>query len=166
MIFLWRKELRGLIPQGFLRRDQGEGLYVSDFPRFPGKEKVEKALMEAGFSLSIQGNAARIDGSREKYISLLRSLPEPCEISLTEENFALHQLGKRLAKQSVPLEAQPLSPILITLKALDEGNLPALLSLLPPILALLQREKKPLPAAAGKLILLALAHQEKGDPLC
>ena len=54
----------------------------------------------------------------------------------------------------------------MVLKAWDAGDLTGLYGALAPMIAKMQREKQPLPAAAGILILAAL-HEKKGDtPSC
>ena len=155
---IWRRQMRPLIPRGFLRRDQGEGLLISDFPRFhvPG---VEEALNRAGFCVCCQEGMARIDGTLEKYRELAESLLME-EIAISADNtLPLWALGKRLARHAAPLEQQPMDEIRLTLKCLDAGDTEALLRLLPARIALLQRRKAPLPALAGQLILDHLAKK-------
>ena len=61
----WRQELRGMIPRGFLRRDQGDGLFVSDYPRHGEEEAVSGFLQDQGFSVSIRDFLAYIDAPPE-----------------------------------------------------------------------------------------------------
>lgn len=163
----WREELRALIPRGFVRRDQEEGLFISDYPRWGREETVSAALLAAGFTVCLSHSLARIDGQCAKYRALLLNLP-PAEISPPrEENLYLHALALRLLRAQTPLERQPIPPLRLTLKYLDAGDLGGLSQKLPPLLALLQRRGEPLPSAAGTLILNALAEREKGEvPVC
>lgn len=157
----WRQQIRALIPRGFLRRDQGEGLLISDFPRFDGREAVIAALEEAGFIVVLAGVMARIDGSTRRYLQLQERLRAFTDIP-DDGALPLWALGQRLARASVPLEEQPRSALRLTLKCLDAGEEEALLRLLPPRLAVLQRQHQPLPALAGALILDHLARKTKG----
>ena len=159
----WRDELRPLISRGFLRRDQGDALFISDFPRHGNTEETLFSIRQAGFIVSIENGLARIDASPEKYWEMLRALPESPRFPLNDFNLYLYSLARRLAHTDVPPERQPLSPICFVLKCLDAGNLSALSRHFPPLLARLQREKKDLPVAAGKLILAALNAPAKGD---
>lgn len=159
----WREELRPLIPRGFLRRDQGDALFISDFPRHGESQPVEEAIRQAGFSAVIEKGLAHIDARPEKYHALIRSLPNQPLPAPTDATLYLHSLALRLAKWDVPPESQPLSPIRFVLKCLEAEDFTALSRHFPPLLARLQREKKDLPAAAGKLILAALSAPEKGE---
>ena len=157
----WRQQIRPLIPRGFLRRDQGQGLLISDFPRFDGKEAVIAALERAGFTVSLEGSVARIDGNTRRYLQLQERLLVFEDIP-DDGALPLWALGQRLARASVPLEDQPRFALHLTLKCLDAGEEEALLRLLPPCLAVLQRQHQPLPALAGALILDHLARKTKG----
>lgn len=160
---LWRDELRPLISRGFLRRDQGDALFISDFPRHGETESICAALERAGFTLIIEKGLASIDATQEKYRALIQSLPETDHCIPSDANLYLYSLGKRLASMDVPFERQPLSSIRFVLKSLDAKDLSTLSRHFPPLLARLQREKKDLPAAAGKLILAALSAPAKGE---
>ena len=159
----WRAILRPLISRGFLRRDQEEkGLLISDFPRHGANDA--KRIREAGFSVEISDGMARIDGTEETYRALIASLPMPEACEPGEQDLYLHSLAIRLAKADTPAGDQPLAPIRLVLKCLDVGDLESLKRKLPPMIALLQRQHRPLPSAAGKLILAAL--YEKGEKAC
>ena len=54
-----------MIPRGFLRRDQGDGLFVSDYPRHGEEEAVSGFLQDQGFSVSIRDFLAYIDAPPE-----------------------------------------------------------------------------------------------------
>ena len=111
---LWRSELRALIPRGFLRRDQGEGLFLSDFPRrgvyaFP-------ALKAAGFdAVEIRG-LARIDGSLDKYRELEAALPAFTPAP-RDDTLYLFSLARRLTRFGGDITAEnlPLMRILPSL---------------------------------------------------
>ena len=158
---IWRQQIRPLIPRGFLRRDQGTGLLISDFPRFPNAEEVSAALGQMDFQTEIVQGMALIDGTIEKYRQLqggLRPLFTPAD----DASLPLCALGKKLIMKEVPLECQPMELIRFTLKCLDAKDDEALLRLLPPRIALLQRQHLPLPSMAGALILDDLYHRAKG----
>lgn len=158
----WRRELRTLIPRGFLRRDQSpEYLFVSDFPRFEGAEDTAGRLRNAGFTVRIAGGLAHLDAGREKYAALLRALPCPC-VTTTDDNLFACSLARRLCEADTPIERQPLRRIGQWMKRLDAENR----QVIPEIAAYAarcQREGRPLPSAAGKVIFCALAHAEGGN---
>ena len=160
----WRGILRPLIPRGFLRRDQGEYLLISDYPRHGNAEEVTRAIEQAGFTVSVENGLARLDGTRETYKCLLRDCQEPPLFEPHEESRYLYALAKRLCRAQTPWEQQPLAPLRLVLKCLDAGDWDTLEDKLPPMIALLQREHQPLPSAAGILLLRAL--DEKGENAC
>ena len=121
------------------------------------------ALRAAGFTVRLSQGLARIDGQPDRYRALLAQLPSPEIPPPREETLYLHALALRLLRAGTPLARQPLSPLQLTLKYLDAGNLAGLTVKLPPALALLQRRGDPLPSAAGTLIFNALAEMEKGE---
>lgn len=157
----WRREIRPLIPRGFLRRDQGSGLFISDFPRFGGADETEAALCALGYRVERDGQLARIDGDFQKYQALAASLADG-EFVPADTDFPLYALGQRLARHGTPLENQPMEWIRFTMKCLDAGNDEEILRQLPAGTALLQRLHQPLPALAGALILDELFHRRKG----
>lgn len=159
----WRSELRPLISRGFLRRDQGDALFISDFPRHENASAVRDAILRAGFTVSIQDGLAYLDAAPEKYRALIRALPPPVPFAPEERQWYLYSLALRLARMDAPPERQPLSPIRFTLKCLEEKNFAALERHLPPLIARMQRRGETLPAAAGRLILPALHPDEKGE---
>ena len=151
----WRRELRGLIPQGFLRRDQGEGLFVSDYPRHGEEESVSKALRERGFLVFIRDSLAYIDAAPEKYQRLLDGVPD-ADIEPAEETLALYALAQRLIRSKADFSPEGLPVLRLALKHLDGKDWKGLYQALSPLSALAQRQHRPLPAALGKLILLSL----------
>ncbi len=160
----WRGILRPLIPRGFLRRDQGEYLLISDYPRHGEAEKVTQAIEKAGFTVSVENGLARLDGTWETYEALLRDWREPPAFVPKEESRYLYALAKRLCRAETPWKQQPLAPLRLVLKCLDAGDWETLEDKLPPMIALLQREHRPLPSAAGILLLRSL--DEKGENAC
>ena len=148
----WREELRRLIPRGFLRRDQGDGLFVSDYPRHGEEAPVSDALRQAGYTVGLRGSLAHVDGGLEKYCALTEGLPE-MEAPLSEEFFWLCSLANHLQKTGAEITADNLPLLRLTLKKLDEGDLPGLQRLLPPAVAEAQRKHVSPPKAAGKLVL-------------
>ena len=153
----WREELRRLIPRGFLRRDQGDGLFVSDYPRHGGEAAVSDALREAGFTVEKSSFVDAPVIKVEKYCALAGSLRDT-EPPLTEECFWLRSLALHLQRTGAEPCPENLSLIRLTLKALDAGDLPGLERLLPPAVAEAQRKHIPLPKAAGQLIIYAIEN--------
>ena len=147
----WRRELRGMIPRGFLRRDQGEGLFVSDYPRHGQEDAVSNALRDRGFLVSIRDSLAYIDVPQEKYRKLLENVPD-AEIDPTEETLALYALAQRLIRSGAEFSPDALPALRLTLKYLDAKDWKGLYQALSPLSALAQREHRPLPATLGKLI--------------
>ena len=160
---LWRDELRPLIPRGFLRRVQGDALFISDFPRHGEAESICDAIRQAGFTVSLLNGLAQIDAVPEKYAAMIQSLPPLTPYSPNDANLYLYSLAYHLAQLDVPPMRQPIAPIRFALKCLEARDISALSRHFPPLLARLQREKEDLPAAAGKLILAALNASGKGE---
>lgn len=161
----WRRELQALIPRGFLRRDQGEGLFVSDFPRHGNAEAVAAALAASGYRVQIRDGIAYLDGTAQKYRDFFAALPCP-SVSPREDTLAAFALARRLIRADVPLEEQPLKDMTAILKLLDAGEILRAAENLAVYAALRQRRHEPLPAAAGKLLFCALAEREGGSILC
>ncbi len=161
----WRRELRALIPRGFLRRDQDAAyLFVSDYPRFPEAERVTRSLAEAGFLPRITGSLCHLQAADEKYIALFAALPCPATAPRDDTLYAF-SLAQRLLKADVPLEKQPLRLLGQWMKRLDGADARAVDDIAA-CCALYQRRRLPLPSAAGKLILYALSDLEGGDGPC
>lgn len=159
----WRRELRVLIPRGFLRRDQGNGLLVSDYPRHGGETETTKALMRAGYTVRIENRLASVDGSLPKYQALAAALSDkkPC---LTDEKLMLYALGGLLLRSGGEVTEENLPLVRMTLKYLDSNDLNLLARHLSPACADAQRKHIRLPKAAGQLILDAL--WERSDSPC
>lgn len=155
----WRAEVRALIPRGFLRRDPGDALFISDYPRLCDGAAVGNALAGAGFFAAEGGGLSRIDAEPEKYRALMRALT-PGEIPApTDETLYLRALALRLLRAQTPPERQEIAPLRLALKCLDAGDLAALSGRLPPLLAAMQRRGAPLPSAVGALIFRALCER-------
>ena len=161
----WRREIRALIPRGFLRRDQGEALFISDYPRFSGGEAVTARLRAAGWRVAVAGQTARIDGTEETYRALLRALPCP-DAAPNDDTLYLCSLARRLIRAETPAEAQPLEGMPGLLKLLEQGRLDDAARETAAFAALCQRRGDPLPSAAGKLLLLALQEREGENSPC
>ena len=157
---VWREEVRALIPRGFLRRDRGEAALISDYPRYPGALAVTEKLRAAGFAVRLAGEGAHLDGTEEKYAQLLAALPKTVPPP-TPDTLFLYSLAQRLMREEAPLRLQPRELLSLTLKALDAGEEEMLYQKLAPQIALLQRRRQTLPAAAGAMILAKLT--EKGE---
>ena len=153
----WRRELRGLIPRGFLRRDQGEGLFVSDYPRHGEEAAVSGVLRDRGFSVSVRDSLAYIDAAPEQYQKLLDGVPD-ADIAPTEETLALYALGMRLIRSKAEFSPEALPALRLTLKYLDAKDWKGLYQALSPLSTLAQRQHRPLPTALGKLILASLSE--------
>ena len=158
----WRQEILGLLPAGFLRRDTGEDfLFVSDYPRRnDAAEETTEKLKSAGFTVFEEKGLAHLDGTPEKYFSLISGFPAPKAVTPTEDNVRLYALALRLTRVGISGEGQPLPLIRLTLKCLDAGDEDGLLLRLPPLLAVAQRTHRPLPAFAGCLIFHYLSDKE------
>lgn len=157
----WRAELRALIPKGFLRRDQSPRfLFASDYPRFDGAEEITRALAAAGFSAAVRGRIAHLDAGGDKYASLLSRLPVPAVTPRDETLFA-YSLARRLLQSGAPPDRQSLPLLGQWMKRLEAGQA-GVYAEIAACAALCQREKRPLPAAAGAIILCALEEEERG----
>lgn len=159
---VWRREIRALAPEGFLRRDMGgDALFISDYPRRSAqKDAVTERLREAGFVVLEENGLAHLDGNIEKYRSFMAQFPAPAPVTPTEENLRLYALARRLERAGTDGDEQPLPLIRLTFKYLDAEDPDGLLRLLPPLLAEAQRKHQPLPGFAGRLIFHYLQDKE------
>ena len=161
----WRREVRALIPRGFLRRAQGEGLFVSDYPRFPGAEKGTESLLAAGFRVKMDGSIARIDVCEDKARAFLRGLPLT-DVPPTDETLPIWALAQRLVRADGPVTDPSLDWLTGLLKRLDEGRVNEAAAELAARAAVCQRRHAPLPGAAGRLLLLALSERKGDEKTC
>ena len=157
----WRREARALLPGGFLRRAQGECLFVSDLPRHAADiENVLAALEQKGYRAKLRNGLLYIDGTAEKYRALAENAAFSPVPACETQNVYLSSLARRLLRHPAPPQLQPADALRLTLKLLDAGDEAGLERALPPLLAVFQRQKIPLPTAAGYLILRYLAEKE------
>ncbi len=153
----WRQTLRPLIPKGFLRRDQGDGLFVSDYPRHGDAAVLSARLEEAGFLTAVSDGLARIVPNRSTCEALLNAAPM-CEPAVTDENLFLYSLARRIQKGNAPLAPKTEKTVWTALKYLDAGDLTGLYRFLSPAAALAQRRHRPLPGGLGRLILRCMSE--------
>lgn len=159
----WRNEIKALLPCGFVRisRD-GAFLFVSDYPkRAEAAFPIHEALTRAGFTVTVEGGMAYLDGGREKYREAdmpLSAFPE-----MTEENARLLFAARLLTEKQVPFESQPVQLIRHTLRGMMLEDEKLLLQL-PGMIARQKRCKQPLAPAAGKLLLQYLQQKEEEKP--
>ena len=148
----WRRTLRPLIPKGFLRRDQGDGLFVSDYPRYGDAEAVSARIEKAGFRVNGTDGLARIIPKAGTLAALLDDVPV-CQPPITDETLFLYSLARRIAETNAPLTPETESAVWTALKYLDAGDMQALYRFLSPAAALAQRKHRPLPGGLGRIIL-------------
>ena len=96
----WRREIKGRLPAGVLRRDEGEdALFISDYPRrCRAPETITEKLKGAGFTVWEENGLAHLDGKAEKYRALMETLPSAFAVSPREENLRLYALAQRLCR--------------------------------------------------------------------
>ncbi len=148
----WRQALRPLIPKGFLRRDQRDGLFVSDYPRYGDAPAVSARIESAGFRAAISDGLAHIVPEAENAAALLNAAPA-CMPSITDENLFLHSLARRIAESDAPLTPETEKTVWTALKYLDAEDMPGLYRFLSPAAALAQRQRLLLPGGLGRMIL-------------
>ena len=148
----WREALRPRILRGFLRRDQEEGLFVSDYPRYGDADAVSARIEKAGFRVTVTDGLARITPEIKTTAALLDAAPVRMP-AVTDENLFLHSLARRLAETDAPLTPETEQTVWTALKYLDAGDLTGLYRFLSPAAALVQRQHCALPGGLGKIIL-------------
>ncbi len=153
----WRQVLRPLIPKGFLRRDQGDGLFVSDYPRYADAESVSARIEKAGFRTAVTDGLARITPERSTCAALLEAAPF-CLPPEEDETLFLRSLARRIADGGAPLTPETERAVWTALRYLDAGDEKGLYRFLSPEAALAQRRHCPLPAGLGRLILQSLCR--------
>lgn len=153
----WRQTLRPLIPKGFLRRDQGDGLFVSDYPRYGDAEAVSARIEAAGFRVTVADGLARITPERSTCEALLNAAPV-CMPTVTDENLFLYSLARRIAERNAPLAPENEKTAGTALKYLDAGDMAGLYRFLAPAAALAQRQHRALPGGLGRMILRFLSE--------
>ena len=153
----WRQALRPLIPKGFLRRDQGDGLLISDYPRYGNAEAVSARIEQAGFRVDIADGLARITPERSTCEAFLDAAP-PCQTPAEDGNLFLFSLARRIADSGMPLAPDTERAVWTALKYLDAGDEQGLYRFLSPAAALAQRKRQPLPAGLGRMILCYISE--------
>ncbi len=148
----WRQTLRPLISKGFFRRDQGDGLFVSDYPRYGEAEAISTRIETAGFRVNVTDGLARITPERSTCEALLNAAPA-CLPTVTDENLFLLSLARRIAETDAPLTPETEKTVWTALKYLDAGDISSLYRFLSPAAALAQRQHHNLPGGLGRLIL-------------
>ncbi|MBQ4639865.1 MAG: hypothetical protein IJB69_05015 [Clostridia bacterium] len=156
----WKNEIRGLLPCGFVKISRDEGfLFVSDYPkRMENTLALHRALVNAGFSVTVERGMAYLDGTLEKYRQADAETDFPCPPPMTEENARLHHAAHLLAAQGGPVQTDSMFLVRHILRcsalADDKG-----LSLVPGMVARMKREKELLPALAGKILFCYLSKK-------
>lgn len=149
----WKNEIKGLLPCGFVKISRDGGfLFVSDYPkRAENAFSLHRALVNAGFCVTVERGMAYLDGTLEKYRQADAETGFPCLPPMTEENARLHHAARLLAAQGGPVQTDSLFLVRHILRcsalADDKG-----LSLVPGMVARMKREKAALPALAGKIL--------------
>lgn len=132
-------------------------LFVTDAPkRLSDSADARTALEAGGWDVRVLGGLWRLDLRAERWRSFIRSVPREEGPDPMEAPLPIYSLAKRLTKAPVPAEDQPLLPLRVLLKALDSGRAEAVLRFFPPYLAVLLREKKSMPEAAGWMLYWAV----------
>lgn len=170
-LYALRREANALFdaegfPNGkpFLRRAaEDTWLLVSDAPqRLLKPERAKAALEHAGLLFAGEDKLWYLDAPFAWYAQLAKALPQAAPQRPEKDAYlpAWH-LCRTLLQHPAPIEMQPLTTVRKVLKAMEAGEKAILdLSLsLPPYLAALLREKKPLPALAGGLLAFWLNEQ-------
>lgn len=149
----------------FLRRSQGEdSLLCTDAPRrLPHPEAVLKLLLGKGLILAEENGLWFLDVPLRHYEVLSRELPvTPPPMPEDQALMDIWALCGLLLAHPCPVSSQPLEPVRLTLKAIEAGSgqAEALARDLPPRLAVMLRQKSPLPALAGSLLAEWLLQKE------
>jgi hypothetical protein len=149
----------------FLKRAPEEDhLFVSDAPRrLPDKAAAWALFEQNGFSLTEKEGLWFLDAPIAYYERLAVSLPTVPPKQPREERFLdVWALACLLLKHPGPVADQPLGPSRQVLKAIETGPgaVLGLVKTLPPTVAVLLRQKAPLPALAGGLLAKWVAERE------
>ena len=133
---------------------EDDSLFVTDAPKrmLDSADAVRTALEAEGWDVRPVGGLWRLDLMEERWRRFIRSVPREEGPDPMAASLQLYSLAKRLTKAPTPAEDQPLLPLRVLLKAMDSGKAEAVLRFFPPYLAVLLREKKPMPEAAGWMI--------------
>lgn len=144
----------------FLRRTPEDAyLFVSDAPqRLSDSEQIKARLVEAGLFAAGTDKLWHLDAPFSWYAQLYSMLPPTPPQPKKDVHLPVWHVCSTLYKHPAPIETQPLDIVRRTLKAMEAGER-AVLDLaqsLPPTLAVLMRQKMPLPVLAGGLLALWL----------
>lgn len=133
-------------------------LFVTDAPKrlSDSADAARTALEEEDWDVRAIGGLWRLDLRKERWRRFIRSVPRENGPDPLEASLPLYSLAKRLTKAPVPAEDQPLLPLRVLLKAMDSGKADAVTRFFPSYLAVLLREKKPMPEAAGWILYWAM----------
>ena len=152
----------------FLRRaDSDDYLLCSDAPRrLPHPACVKRLFHEAGLPITEKDGLWFLDSRAGDYEKLDSALPEDMPENLPEEKYMdIWALCHMLSGHASIAACQPLWAVRRTLKAIEAGD-KQVLSLsesLPPRLAVLLRQKEPLPSLAGKLLAIWLREKMRKE---
>ncbi len=129
-------------------------LFVTDAPKrlSDAADAARAELQAGGWDVRPVRGLWRLDLREDRWRSFIRSVPREEGPDPMEAPLQLYSLAKRLTKAPVSAENQPLLPLRVLLKAMDSGKAEAVLRFFPSYLAVLLREKRPMPEAAGWII--------------
>ena len=155
-----RQSAAECLDAGLLRWAREDGfLLVSDDPRRQKDTRsADEALLKAGFCFHIAQSLRYIDPGADLWQRIMREAPEEALTGEESCSPALFSLALRLLAVYVPPEAQPVLPLRIVLKAAALNDPDLASRRLPPLLAALLREKRPMPHAAGQYLAWAIHH--------
>ena len=144
----------------FIRRCRSaDALFVSDASlRTDDPLQLLDRLSSSGsWCAQIDHGLLKIDPSPSAWLSLMRQMPYPKDLCPKQTaRPILTAWALRLCLADTPAEQQPYAPLRQTLKRLDAKEYDLLEAELPKAIALIQRQHKPLPTAAGRYILYDL----------
>ncbi len=154
----------------FLRRAESDDyLLCSDAPRrLPHPACAAQLFLKAGLPLTEKDDLWFLDARAGDYAKLDSSLPEDMPEKLPEEKYMdIWALCRMLSEHQNNAACQPLWAVRQALKALEAGDkqVLALSNSLPPRLAVLLRNKEPLPSLAGKLLAQWLSEKMRKEPV-
>lgn len=149
----------------FIRRSRRpDALLVTDAPRNAPDGRTAERIEATGDWIALpERGLLHLEPSPALWKAIAEAAPR-CGERRPEAYPAypfLASCALRLAMASTPPEAQPADVLRLTLKRLEAGEYARLQEELPPLVAVLQRNRAPLPEAAGRYILYELEHLKK-----